>query len=83
MMVYDMLYLGTKHWKEATQNLPTTPAIMMVDNEAAVQIAKNGKLTRKTRHVERRFHFVKQGQQDGLHKIFWVPAEHQLSDILT
>ena len=45
MMLYDMLYLGTKEWKKAVQSLPTTPAILMVDNEAAVQIAKNGRLT--------------------------------------
>jgi hypothetical protein len=39
----------------------------MVDYEATVQIAKNGKLTRKTHHIEQRFHFVGQGQQDGTH----------------
>ncbi|KAI2490676.1 hypothetical protein MHU86_23887 [Fragilaria crotonensis] len=55
---YDMLYLGTKQWRESTQRLPSIPAILMIDNEATVQIAKNGKLTRKTRHIERRFHFV-------------------------
>ncbi|KAI2495765.1 hypothetical protein MHU86_18740 [Fragilaria crotonensis] len=45
---YDMLYLGTKQWRESTQRLPSIPAILMIDNEATVQIAKNGKLTRKT-----------------------------------
>jgi hypothetical protein len=37
----------------------------MIDNEATVQIARNGKLTQKTRHIKRRFHYVRQGQQDG------------------
>ncbi|KAI2496547.1 hypothetical protein MHU86_17939 [Fragilaria crotonensis] len=50
MLLYDMLYLGTKQWRESTQRLPSIPAILMIDNEATVQIAKNGKLTRKTRH---------------------------------
>ncbi|KAI2494441.1 hypothetical protein MHU86_20087 [Fragilaria crotonensis] len=40
MLLYDMLYLGTKQWRESTQRLPTTPAILMIDNEATVQIAK-------------------------------------------
>jgi hypothetical protein len=62
-----MSYLGTKQWRESTQHLPTIPSILMVDYEAAVQIAKNGKLTRKTHHIEQRFHFVGQGQQDGTH----------------
>ncbi|KAI2491797.1 hypothetical protein MHU86_22765 [Fragilaria crotonensis] len=74
MLLYDMLYLGTKQWRESTQRLPSIPAILMIDNEATVQIAKNGKLTRKTRHIERRFHFVRQGQQDGIHQLHWIPC---------
>ncbi|KAI2503718.1 Reverse transcriptase (RNA-dependent DNA polymerase) [Fragilaria crotonensis] len=76
MLLYDMLYLGTKQWRESTQRLPTTPAILMIDNEATVQIAKNG-------HIERRFHFVRQGQQDGIHQLHWIPCDYQLADILT
>jgi hypothetical protein len=83
MLLYDMLYLGTKQWRESTQRLPSIPAILMIDNEATVQIAKNGKLTRKTRHIERRFHFVRQGQQDGIHQLHWIPCDSQLADILT
>ena len=83
MLLYDMTYLGTKQWCESTQRLPTTPSILMIDNEATVQIAKNGKLTRKTRHIERRFHFVRQGQQDGIHQLHWITCESQLADILT
>ena len=46
MLLYDMTYLGTKQWRESTQCLPTIPSILMIDNEATVQIARNGKLTR-------------------------------------
>jgi hypothetical protein len=83
MLLYDMMFLGTKQWRESTQRLPTTPTVLMIDNDATVQIAKNGKLTRKTRHIERRFHFVRQGQQDGLHQLHWIPNESQVADILT
>ena len=83
MLVYDMLYLGTKDWKMAMQSLPSNPAILMVDNEAAVQMAKNGRMTRKTRHIERRFHFVRQGQQDGVHQLHWISGKQQLADIMT
>ncbi|KAI2505662.1 Reverse transcriptase (RNA-dependent DNA polymerase) [Fragilaria crotonensis] len=83
MLLYDMTYLGTKHWRESMQRLPTIPSILMIDNEATVQIAKNGKLTRKTRHIERRFHYVRQGQQDGIHQLHWIPCDSQLADILT
>ena len=84
MLLYNMTFLGTKQWKQSTQNLlPTTPTVLMVDNDATVQIGKNGKLTRKTRHIECRFHFVRQGQQDGTHQLHWIPCENQLADVLT
>ena len=83
MLLYDMIYLGTKQWRESTQRLPTTPAILMIDNETTVQIAKNGNLTRKTRHIERRFHFVRQGQQDGIHQLHWIPCDFQFADQLS
>jgi hypothetical protein len=55
----------------------------MIDNEATVQITCNGKLTQKSRHIERRFHYVRQGQQDSTHQLHWIPCESQLADILT
>jgi hypothetical protein len=61
----------------------TIPSILMIDNEATVQITCNGKLTQKIRHIERRFHYVRQGQQDSTHQLHWIPCESQLADILT
>jgi hypothetical protein len=55
----------------------------MIDNEATVQIARNGKLTWKTCHIKRRFNYVRQGQQDGTHQLNWIPCESQFADILT
>jgi hypothetical protein len=55
----------------------------MIDNEATVQIACNGKLTRKTDHIKQCFHHVRQGQQDGTHQLHWIPCESQLVEILT
>jgi hypothetical protein len=83
MLLYIMLYLGTKQWCESSQHLPSFPAILMIDNEATVQITKNGRLTRKTRHIKRCFHFVRQGQQDGIHQLHWIPCNSQLANILT
>ena len=82
MLLYDMLLLGTREWSGAEQRLPQTPVIIMVDNEP-VKIAQNGKLSRKTRHIERRFHYVKQGQAVGTHEVHWISGEAMVSDILT
>jgi hypothetical protein len=55
----------------------------MIDNEATVQIARNGKLTRKARHIKQRFYCVCQGQQGRTHQLHRIPCELQLADILT
>ena len=55
----------------------------MVDNQAAVQMSMNDKLNKLTRHISRRFHYVREGVKRGLHRLFWIPKEDQLSDILT
>jgi hypothetical protein len=47
MCLYDMIYVGTKQWHECVQRLPTIPSILMINNEATVHIAKNGKLTQR------------------------------------
>jgi hypothetical protein len=83
MLLYDIEYLGTKQWTSAFQNLAQAPVIVMVDNQATVKIAASKKLTRKTRHIERRFHFVCQGTEIGVHIIVWIPANLQLADITT
>jgi hypothetical protein len=83
MILNDLLHLGTTNWHRHEQNLAKTPILLMTDNTATVQMAKNGKLTRKTRHVERRFHFVREGQQNGLHTLHWLPSSSMTADIMT
>ena len=59
------------------------PSIMMVDNQAMVKMSKSLKITSKTRHVARRWHFVRSGQQQGLFKLVWLKGELQLADDMT
>ena len=83
MILYDLLYLGSKDWMQHEQKLSKTPILLMTDNTATVQMAKNGRLTRKTRHIERRFHYVREGQQNGLHALHWISQHSMLADVMT
>jgi hypothetical protein len=38
---------------------------------------------RMIQHIERRFHFVCQGQQDIIHQLHWIPYDSQFANILT
>jgi hypothetical protein len=84
MLIYDLKYLGTnKEYKHYDKILSSTPVILCVDNSAAVAMAKSHKFNKKSRHIARHFHFVRQGVDDGLHEVTWVSKNVQLADIMT
>ena len=46
-------------------------------------MANNGKDTNQTRHISRRVHLVRNGENCKLHNIDWFEGVLQLSDITT
>ena len=46
-------------------------------------MAKDGKYTKHTRHIARRMHFVRNGENCKMHKIDWCEGGPQLADIAT
>ena len=83
MLLYDMKYLGTKEYNNRKLVLPNPPTIIMVDYEAACKMSLNDKLTKHTRHISRRFHYVREGNKLKLHQVVWCPGEDMLADIMT
>ncbi len=59
-LLYEFEYLGSPEYK-IDGVFGTTPTIMLIDNQATVQMSKNYKVTSKNRHVGRRWHFVRRG----------------------
>ena len=41
------------------------------------------KLTKKTRHIARHFHFAHEGVMHGLHILIWITKTCQLANVLT
>ena len=83
MLLYDFKYLGTKNYNKSQLALPSPPTVIMVDNEAAVKISLNDRLTKHTRHISRRFHYVREGKKMGLHIVVWCPGDLMMADITT
>ena len=79
---YDLYHLSDKDYEpENTENYPASNVIL--DSEAAIAIAKSDKDTKRTRHILRRYHFVRQGSALGQHQLGWIGTESQLADPLT
>ena len=59
------------------------PCVLCVDNAATIAMSQSPKLTKKTRHIARHFHFVREGVKRGFHALKWITKVHQLADVLT
>ena len=54
-----------------------------MDSKSTIFMDKNGKDTKNTRHIYRRVHFVRNGENCKMHKINWCKGCLQSADIAT
>ncbi|UYV83531.1 hypothetical protein LAZ67_23001369 [Cordylochernes scorpioides] len=54
---------------------------LYVDNQSTIKIIKSGQFTTKTKHIDVKYHFVKDQAQKF--NLIYCPTEHQIADILT
>jgi hypothetical protein len=55
----------------------------MCDSTSAISVAKNPLLHSRTKHIEVRYHFLRDNVEKGNIGLIHVPTENQLVDILT
>jgi len=55
----------------------------MCDNTAAIQFAKDPKFHRKTKHIKRRYHFVRDAIKEKEVVIKYISTSKMLADPLT
>ena len=53
-----------------------------IDNKSAIDLIKNGIINRRSKHIDVRFHFIKETVEKGL-VINYCPTENQIADIFT
>ena len=59
------------------------PTVLMCDNTSAIAIAKNHVFHQKTRHISRKFHFIRDTIQENEIELVYCKSEEQMADILT
>ena len=80
MLIYDLENLDTKKFSVSGHEKSPPNKIVLVDNQATVQMSKNYKMSKKNRHISRRYHYVREGEKLKFHKLVWIPNEDQLAD---
>lgn len=60
-----------------------TPIIVNIDNQSAMKIAENDIDHGRTKHIDIKYHFIKQHIKDKTIQLKWVSTQSQIADILT
>ncbi len=63
--------------------MPSQPLVMMEDNQGAIALVKNPIGHSRTKHIDIRFHFVREAHENGLINLKCCPTEEMLADLLT
>jgi hypothetical protein len=67
---------------EVQGGTPRAP-MLKVDNKSAIALIKNPILHGQSKHIEVKYHYVRESADNGLIKVDFVRSEEQLGDILT
>ena len=61
----------------------SSPTPFYCDNQAAISLVHNPEHHSRAKHIDVRYHFIREQQANGIIDITHVPSESQLADILT
>ena len=59
------------------------PIPIYCDNQGTIQLTRNPEQRQKTKHIDLRYHYIREQQDKGQIEIRYVESENQLADILT
>lgn len=59
------------------------PTVLFEDNQSSIRIAESSKDNKRMKHVDTKYHFIRQTVLDGVTKIEYLRSEDQLADIMT
>ena len=61
----------------------TDPTPLCLDNQGSIFLSVNPVIDRRTKHIEIRYHFIREQVEMGSVEIYYVASEDQLADSLT
>lgn len=56
---------------------------LLLDNQSAIKIIKNNEMHGRSKHIDIRFHFIREKYQAGYFDIEYICSKEQLADIFT
>jgi len=59
------------------------PTQLRLDNQGSIKLVKNPEFHKRTKHIDVRFHYIREVYSSGHIEIQYVTSSQQLADILT
>jgi hypothetical protein len=59
------------------------PTVIYYDNQSCIKFSKNPLFHDRYKHIEIKYHFIRDKIQKGVVKLQYIPKDQQLADILT
>ena len=59
------------------------PTVLYEDNQGAISVANNPIIHARTKHIDIRYHFVREKVEDGTIQLKYCPTDEMIADILT
>ncbi|GKF91466.1 hypothetical protein Tco_0275167 [Tanacetum coccineum] len=56
---------------------------MYCDNKSVIALCRNNVQHSRSKHIDIRFHFIKEHVENGVIELYFVNTEYQLADIIT
>lgn len=64
--------------------MPTTiQTDFNMDNQSAIRLVKNPEFHKRTKHIDVRYHFIREKYEAGMFELTYVSSDEQLADIFT
>ena len=62
---------------------PCETVLIRIDNQSAIALTRNPVFHGKSKHIHKRYHFIRECVENGQVEVEHVPGEEQKADILT
>ena len=62
---------------------PQMPVVIKEDNQGTIALAKNPISHNRNKHIDIKFHYVREALEDGIINLIYCPTEQMTADILT
>jgi hypothetical protein len=63
--------------------LRVKPQLLYADNQSAIAIIKNPGFNERTKHIDTKYHFVRDAYKNGKLQLEYIPTADMTADILT